>query len=47
MANLTEILEPIANWFSSLGVPEPIVHLGHPTMMAIMKDRWFVGSRQW
>lgn len=29
-------LEPIANWFSSLGTPEPIVHWGHPVMMAIV-----------
>lgn len=27
-------IEPIANWFSSLGTPEPIVHWGHPVMMA-------------
>jgi hypothetical protein len=31
---LAEILEPIAAWFRSLGVPEPIVHWGHPLMMA-------------
>ena len=29
-------LEPIANWFNSLGTPEPIVHWGHPLMMAIV-----------
>jgi hypothetical protein len=29
MLNVTEILEPIAAWFRSLGVPEPIVHWGH------------------
>jgi hypothetical protein len=29
-------LEPIANWFSSLGTPEPIVHWGHPLMMGIV-----------
>ncbi|MEL6494885.1 MAG: DUF4079 domain-containing protein [Cyanobacteria bacterium J06623_7] len=29
-------IEPIANWFSSLGTPEPIVHWGHPLMMAIV-----------
>ncbi|PLZ92204.1 hypothetical protein CEN45_22340 [Fischerella thermalis CCMEE 5198] len=36
MVNLTEILEPIAAWFRSLGVPEPIVHWGHPAMMGIV-----------
>ena len=30
------MLEPIAAWFSSLGIPEPIVHWGHPLMMAIV-----------
>ncbi|MEL6578835.1 MAG: DUF4079 domain-containing protein [Cyanobacteria bacterium J06621_12] len=29
-------LEPIANWFNSLGTPEPIVHWGHPLMMGIV-----------
>jgi hypothetical protein len=29
-------IEPIANWFSSLGTPEPIVHWGHPLMMGIV-----------
>ncbi|RAM49089.1 MAG: DUF4079 domain-containing protein [Hapalosiphonaceae cyanobacterium JJU2] len=36
MVNLTEILESIAAWFRSLGVPEPIVHWGHPVMMGIV-----------
>lgn len=36
MINFTEILEPIAAWFRSLGVPEPIVHWGHPAMMGIV-----------
>ncbi len=36
MLNLTEILEPIAAWFRSLGLPEPIVHWGHPAMMGIV-----------
>ncbi|TFI52093.1 DUF4079 domain-containing protein [Mastigocladus laminosus UU774] len=36
MVNLTEILESIAAWFRSLGVPEPIVHWGHPAMMGIV-----------
>ncbi|GJD21509.1 hypothetical protein RIVM261_064650 [Rivularia sp. IAM M-261] len=33
---LAEILEPIAAWFRSLNVPEPIVHWGHPAMMGIV-----------
>lgn len=36
MVNLTEVLEPIAAEFRSLGIPEPIVHWGHPVMMAIV-----------
>ncbi len=36
MVNLTEVLEPIAAQFRSLGIPEPIVHWGHPLMMAIV-----------
>ncbi|WP_427161950.1 DUF4079 domain-containing protein [Aliinostoc sp. HNIBRCY26] len=36
MVNWSEVLEPIAAWFRSLGVPEPIVHWGHPVMMAIV-----------
>lgn len=33
---LSNYLEPIAAWFRSLGTPEPIVHWGHPIMMAIV-----------
>ncbi len=33
MVNVTEILEPIASWFRSMGIPDPIVHWGHPAMM--------------
>lgn len=33
---LSNFLEPIAAWFRSLGTPEPIVHWGHPLMMAIV-----------
>jgi hypothetical protein len=33
---LSELLEPIAAWFRSLGTPEPIVHWGHPAMMGIV-----------
>ncbi|MCW6034824.1 DUF4079 domain-containing protein [Spirulina subsalsa FACHB-351] len=29
-------LEPIADWFSNFGTPEPIVHWGHPLMMGIV-----------
>lgn len=36
MGNLNELLEPIANQFEKLGIPEPIVHWGHPLMMAIV-----------
>lgn len=36
MDSLRSSLEPIANWFSSLGTPEPIVHWGHPLMMGIV-----------
>jgi Protein of unknown function (DUF4079) len=35
MVNWSELLEPIAAWFRSLGLPEPITHWGHPLMMAI------------
>ena len=33
---LNDFLEPIAAWFRSFGMPEPIVHWGHPLMMAIV-----------
>ena len=36
MTNLRELLEPIAEWFNSLGTPEPIIHWGHPLMMGIV-----------
>ena len=36
MVNLRASLQSIANWFSGLGTPEPIVHWGHPLMMAIV-----------
>lgn len=29
-------LEPIAAWFAQFDLPEPIVHWGHPVMMAIV-----------
>jgi hypothetical protein len=34
--SLSQSLEPIAAWFRSLNVPEPIVHWGHPVMMGIV-----------
>lgn len=34
--NLSNLLQPIAVWFGNLGVPEPIVHWGHPAMMGIV-----------
>jgi fucose 4-O-acetylase-like acetyltransferase len=36
MTSLSELLEPIAAWFRSLGIPEPITHWGHPAMMGIV-----------
>jgi hypothetical protein len=33
---LSQLLEPIAAWFRSFGMPEPIVHWGHPLMMGIV-----------
>ncbi len=49
MINLTEVLEPIAAEFRSLGIPEPIVHWGHPVMMAIVVFVMgsFVGLAGW
>lgn len=34
--NLSTLLEPIAAWFRSMNLPEPIVHWGHPLMMGIV-----------
>ncbi len=49
MSGLRDALEPIATWFSSLGVPEPIVHWGHPAMMGIVLFVMgsFVGITGW
>jgi fucose 4-O-acetylase-like acetyltransferase len=33
---LNELLEPLAAWFRGLGIPEAIVHWGHPAMMGIV-----------
>lgn len=34
--SLSALLEPIAAWFRSMNLPEPIVHWGHPLMMGIV-----------
>jgi hypothetical protein len=34
--SLSQLLEPIAAWFRSMDLPEPIVHWGHPLMMGIV-----------
>lgn len=50
MANwLRPLLEPIASWFSSLGIPAPIINWGHPAMMAIVVFVMgsFVGLTGW
>lgn len=49
MSNFRDTLEPIAAWFSALGVPEPIVHWGHPAMMGIVLFVMgsFVGLTGW
>lgn len=36
VSQIESALQPIANWFAGLGVPGPIVHWGHPAMMAIV-----------
>lgn len=33
---LSQSLEPLAAWFRSFSMPEPIVHWGHPIMMGIV-----------
>ena len=47
--NLTELLEPIAAFFRSLNLPEPITHWGHPAMMGIVifVMGTFVGITGW
>lgn len=49
MSNVNELLEPIANQFRRMGIPEPIVHWGHPLMMAIVVFVMgsFVGLAGW
>ncbi|QXE25549.1 hypothetical protein B6N60_04269 [Richelia sinica FACHB-800] len=47
--NIKEFLEPLAAWFRALGIPEPIVHWGHPMMMGIVifVMGTFVGIAGW
>lgn len=47
--NIREILQPIADWFGSLGTPDLIVHWGHPFFMAIVIFAMgsFVGLTGW
>ncbi len=33
---LTDYLQPLAAWFATFSMPEPIVHWGHPIMMGIV-----------
>lgn len=49
MADLRQLLEPIADRFRSMGIPDPIVHWGHPLMMAIVVFVMgsFVGLAGW
>jgi hypothetical protein len=49
MTNLSQLLEPIAEFFRSLGIPSPIVQWGHPLMMAIVVFVMgsFVGLAGW
>lgn len=49
MADLHQLLEPIADRFRSMGIPDPIVHWGHPLMMAIVVFVMgsFVGLAGW
>ncbi len=46
---IKELLQPIADFFASFGTPEPIVHWGHPLMMAIVVFAMgsFVGFTGW
>lgn len=36
VSSVRALLQPIANWFAGFGMPEPIVHWGHPAMMGIV-----------
>ncbi len=49
MVNLSEFLEPLANQFRGMGIPDPIGRWGHPLMMAIVVFVMgsFVGLAGW
>jgi Protein of unknown function (DUF4079) len=49
MVNLLDVLEPIADIFRSMSIPQPVVHWGHPLMMAIVVFVMgsFVGLAGW
>lgn len=49
MANLNQLLEGIASLFRRMGIPDPVVHWGHPLMMAIVVFVMgsFVGLAGW
>jgi hypothetical protein len=49
MVDLLNLLEPIADIFRSMGIPQPVVHWGHPLMMAIVVFVMgsFVGLAGW
>lgn len=49
MASLSQLLEPIASQFRSMGIPALVVHWGHPLMMAIVVFVMgsFVGLAGW
>ena len=49
MSDFRQLLEPIAERFHSLGIPDPVVHWGHPVMMAIVVFVMgsFVGLAGW
>jgi hypothetical protein len=36
VSNVRAFLQPIADWFAGFGMPEPIIHWGHPAMMGIV-----------
>lgn len=33
---VSETLTPLASWFSTFNMPEPVIHWGHPLMMGIV-----------
>jgi hypothetical protein len=49
MSGLSDTLEPLAAWFRGFGMPEAIVHWGHPAMMGIVLLAMgsFVGVTGW